>query len=258
MSMTTPVRPTRDSADHDLFTALKGSTGAERDRLQELLVLRYDGLVQWLVSRYANPAVERDELMQVGYTGLILAIQRFDPDQGNAFAAFARPTVQGEIRRWFRDKRRWIRLPRRLQEAKAVLRDATEKLTHELLRAPTVAELATHLGVDEELVLEALTADDTFAPASLDSQVGQDDGDSWTLAETVGEIDPRLDLLVDSTVLRPLLAALSPRDKQILQLRFFEGLTQAEIGERIGLSQMHVSRLISRTLLTLREQITAE
>jgi hypothetical protein len=110
-----------------------------------------------VVSRYANPAVERDELIQVGYTGLILAIQRFDPDQGNNFAAFARPTVPGEIRRWFRDKRRWIRLPRRLQEAKAVLRDATEELTHELLRAPTVAELATHLGIDEELVLEALT-----------------------------------------------------------------------------------------------------
>jgi RNA polymerase sigma-B factor len=257
MTFTARHRITRDSTDNELFLALRDATGTERDRIQELLVLRHSGLVHWLAGRYANPAVERDELLQVGFTGLILAIQRFDPEHGSDFAAFARPTVQGEIRRWFRDKRRWIRLPRRLQETKAVLRAATETLTHELLRAPTVAELAAHLGVDEELVLETMTADDNFSPQSLDCPVGRDDSDSWTLAETVGEVDTRLDHLVDSIALRPLLAALAPREKQIIALRFFDGLTQAEIGERVGLSQMHVSRLITRTLLQLREQLTA-
>jgi RNA polymerase sigma-B factor len=258
MTVTTSPRITQDSTDHELFLALQDATGTERDRIQELLVLRHGGLVQSLVSRYANPAVDRDELLQVGFTGLVLAIQRFDPHHGSDFAAYAKPTVQGEIRRWFRDKRRWIRLPRRLQETKAVLREATEKLTHDLMRAPTVAEIAAHLAVDEELVLEAMTADDNFSLKSLDSPVGHDDGDSWTLGETVGDLDPRIDNLVDSIALRPLLAALAPRDKQILQLRFFEGLTQGEIGERVGLSQMHVSRLLTRILLELREQLRAE
>jgi len=166
--------------------------------------------------------------------------------------------VQGEIRRYFRDKRRWIRLPRRLQDVKAKLRDATDELTHHLGRNPTVAELAHRLAVDEELVLEALTADDAWAPCSLDAAVGGEDADSWTLAETLGEHDVRLDTLVDSTSLRPLIAALPARDQQILHLRFFEDLTQAQIGERVGLSQMHVSRILSRVLVQLREQINAD
>jgi RNA polymerase sigma-B factor len=258
MAIVVPLHIAPDSTDHELLTALKHATAAERDRIQEILVRRHQGFVQWLVSRYANPAVEREELVQVAMTGLVLAIQRFDPDHGSDFVSFARPTVQGEIRRWFRDKRRWIRLPRRLQETKAALREATEKLTHDLLRAPTVAELAAHLAVDEELILEAMTADDNFSPLSLDSPVGNDDSDSWTLAESVGDLDSRLDHLLDSTALRPLLARLAPRDKEILHLRFFEGLTQAEIGERIGLSQMHVSRLLARTLSELRAQLTVE
>jgi RNA polymerase sigma-B factor len=187
----------------------------------------------------------------------VLAIQRFDPQRGTDFAAFAKPTVQGEIRRYFRDKRRWIRLPRRLQETKAVLRDATEKLTHELGRNPTIAELAAELAVDEELVLEAMTADDAYTPRSLDAPVGADEADSWTLAETIGGPDERLELLVDCTVLRPLLEELPAREQQIIQLRFFGGLTQAEIGAQMGISQMHVSRILSRTLAGLRERMTA-
>jgi RNA polymerase sigma-B factor len=258
MAVVAPLQITSDSTDHELFTALRDATPAQRERIQEILVRRHHGFVQWLVSRYANPAIEREELLQVALTGLVLAIQRFDPDHGSDFVSFARPTVQGEIRRWFRDKRRWIRLPRRLQEAKAVLRDATEKLTHDLQRAPTVAELAAYLAVDEELILEAMTADDSFSPLSLDSPVGQDDSDSWTLAESIADLDNRLDHLIDFTALRPLLAGLAPREQQILHLRFFEGLTQAEIGERIGLSQMHVSRLLARTLSGLREQLMTE
>jgi RNA polymerase sigma-B factor len=244
-----------ESTDTELFHALAAAEGAEREYLQDLLVRRYDGLVKWIASRYANKAVETDELRQVGYVGLVLAIQRFDPDRGSDFTSFAKPTVQGEIRRYFRDKRRWIRLPRRLQETKAVLREATEVLTHSLGRAPTVAELAEHLSVDSELVLEALTADDAFAPASLDAPVGSDGEDSFTVADMVGTVDPRFELFENCKSLGPLIAALPPRDRRILELRFFEEKTQAEIGQEIGLSQMHVSRLLSRALATLRMQM---
>ena len=240
------------TTDHDLFVALQTAGEAERELIQSQLVERYTGLVRWLASRYANPAVDIEELAQVGFVGLVLAIARFDPERGTDFAAFAKPTVQGEIRRYFRDKRRWIRLPRRLQETKAVLREATEKLTHELGRTPTVPELAARLAVDEELVLEAITADDAFSPRSLDAPVGADEQDSWTLAETLGETDERMNLAVDCMTLRPLLDELPVRERTILQLRFYEDMTQAQIGEKLGISQMHVSRLLSRTLASLR------
>lgn len=246
---------TTDSTDNELFRALPGASDAEREWIQECLVKRYTGLVRWLAGRYAGRAVETDELCQVGYVGLVLAIQRFDPDRGFDFASYAKPTVQGEIRRYFRDKRRWIRLPRRLQETKAVLREATETLTHEFGRSPTVTELAAHLSVDAELVLEAMTADDAFAPTSLDAAVGSDGDDTFTIADTLGAEDKRLELLVDCETMRPLIAALAPREQRILELRFFGDKTQAEIGAELGISQMHVSRLLSRTLATLREQM---
>jgi RNA polymerase sigma-B factor len=264
MTLTTNVMPTQvatltaDSTDDQLFRALATADGAEKERIQELLVRRYDGLVRWLAGRYAGRAVESDELCQVGYVGLVLAIQRFDPDRGFDFASFAKPTVQGEIRRYFRDKRRWIRLPRRLQETKAVLRDATETLTHELGRSPTVDELAERLAVSPDLVLEALTADDAFAPTSLDAAVGSDGDDTYTIADTMGEEDKSIDLMVDCETVRPLIAALPQREQRILHLRFFADKTQAEIGQELGISQMHVSRLLSRTLASLRQQMSVE
>jgi RNA polymerase sigma-B factor len=264
MTLTTNVMPTQvatltaDSTDDQLFRALATADGAEKERIQELLVRRYDGLVRWLAGRYAGRAVESDELCQVGYVGLVLAIQRFDPDRGFDFASFAKPTVQGEIRRYFRDKRRWIRLPRRLQETKAVLRDATETLTHELGRSPTVDELAERLAVSPDLVLEALTADDAFAPTSLDAAVGSDGDDTYTIADTMGEEDKSIDLMVDRETVRPLIAALPQREQRILHLRFFADKTQAEIGQELGISQMHVSRLLSRTLASLRQQMSVE
>jgi RNA polymerase sigma-B factor len=185
----------------------------------------------------------------------VLALQRFDPERGADFVSFARPTVQGEIRRYFRDKRRWIRLPRRLQTTKAVLASATEKLTHELGRGPTVAELARELAVDEELVLESMTVDDHFTPLSLDTPTGADESDSWTLAETLGGVDTTIDLFLDCHALAPALAALSERDRKLIELRFFEDLTQGEIGRILGCSQMHVSRLLTRVLGQLRESM---
>jgi RNA polymerase sigma-B factor len=247
-----------DRTDEELFWALAQADERERALLEDLIVRRHAGLVRWLASRYVNPAVDRDELEAVGFTGLALAIKRFDPERGSDFAAFARPTVQGEIRRYFRDKRRWIRLPRRLQEVKAKLREATDDLTQQFGRNPTVTELAARLAVDEELVLEALTADDAWSLASLDAPIGGDDDGSWTVADTMGEPDARLETLVDAAALRPLLAALPAREQQILQLRFFADMTQAQIGAELGLSQMHISRIISKVLVQLREQINAD
>ena len=247
-----------DATDTELFRALATADGEARERIQEILVRRYEGLVRWLAGRYAGRAVETNELCQVGYVGLVLAIQRFDPERGTDFASFAKPTVQGEIRRYFRDKRRWIRLPRRLQETKAVLRDASEALTHELGRAPTVVEIAERLAVSPDLVLEAMTADDAFAPTSLDAAVGSDGDDTFTIADMLGEDDTAIDLMVDCETVRPLIAALPAREQRILHLRFFADKTQADIGKELGISQMHVSRLLSRTLASLRQQMQAD
>jgi RNA polymerase sigma-B factor len=249
---------TAEASDEDLFRALRSAAPAEREAIQDILVRRHSGLVRWLASRYANRAVETDELQQVGFVGLVLAIQRFDPDRGSDFPAFAKPTVQGEIRRYFRDKRRWIRLPRRLQEAKAALREASDKLTHDLGRSPTVDELAAALAVTPDLVLEAMTADDAFAPLSLDAPAAADEDGSYTIAETVGGAEPQYDLLTDWESLRPLLQALPERERLILQMRFFEDKTQSEIGAEIGISQMHVSRVLSATLAKLRAQLSAD
>lgn len=251
------VRPTRETSDLDLFRALAGASDADRERIQGILARRHAALVRWLAAKYTNRSVDFEELQAVGNVGLILAIQRFDPDRGYDFIAFARPTVQGEIRRYFRDKRRWIRLPRNLQELKAKLGDATQVLTHELNRAPTVAELAAHLGVDAEIVLEAMTADDTFAPLSLDAPTSADD-DSSTLGAEIGYRDDRFDTLVDCESLRPLIAALPERERRILSMRFFEDRTQSDIGRELGLSQMHISRLLARTLTDLRRQLLSE
>lgn len=246
-----------DVVDHDLFRSLNEAGPGERERVHAEIVRRHAGLVHWLAGRYTNPAVEYQELVQVGYVGLMLAIKRFDPERGSDFTSFARPTVQGEIRRYFRDKRRWIRLPRRLQELQAEIKPAMEKLTHELGRSPTVPELAHRLAVDEEIILEALTADDGFSHLSLDAPVGTDGETTLTLADTIGADDSRFDLMVDGIAVRPLIAALPGRDQHVLHLRFFEGLTQAEIGKVIGVSQMQVSRILARILSEIRAQLAA-
>ncbi|MBA3744470.1 SigB/SigF/SigG family RNA polymerase sigma factor [Sporichthya sp.] len=257
----TATRPavTAESTDTELFLALRAAGDAERERIQELIVLRYQRLVSWLASRYAGRAVDTDELVAVGNVGLALAISRFDAEHGADFPAYAKPTIQGEIRRYFRDKRRWIRLPRQLQETKAVLREATDDLAHKLGRAPTVNELAEKLAVSPDLVLEAMTAEDHFTVASLDSPVGgADDEGGQTIADTVAFSDTRFDLFEDMEALRPLLAALPDRDQRILHLRFFEEKTQSEIGEELGVCQMHVSRLLARTLAKLRTGMLAD
>ncbi len=245
------------SSDDELFRALPGASPAEIEQIHALLVSRHSGLVRWMASRYSGRGVAVDELRQIGYVGLMLAIGRFDVDRGHDFAAFAGPTVQGEIRRYFRDRRRWIRLPRRLQELKAALRLAEEGLAQSLGHWPTDAELAASLGVTEDEVREAMAADETYDLPSLDAPTRADGGRALTLADAIAITDPRLELIDDLQSVRPLIAQLPLRDQQILRMCYFEDRTQKEVGKQLGISQMHVSRLLARTVDRLRAGLEA-
>lgn len=246
-----------DGADTELFERLQGlDDDAERDRICTELVRRYGFLVRWAVKRYAHGAEQAEELAQVGYLGLVEAIDRFDPRRGVEFTSFARPTVLGEIRRHFRDGRRWVRLPRRVQELKLRIKEAADRLYQENGRPPSATELASDLGVPEADVEEALGTDDGFAPLSLDAPV--DDGEETTThLELLGGSDPGIDGVVDTEAVWPLLEELPERERELVLLRFFGNKTQTEIADRLGISQMHVSRLLDRTLRRLRDELVA-
>lgn len=252
------VPPQEEATDEELFATLSDDAADEavRERASEAIVLRYDWLVRWATNRYAGRGEQRDELSQVGYLGLVEAVRRFDPARGVDFVTFARPTVLGEIRRHFRDGRRWIRLPRRIQELKMRIREATDDLYQELGQQPSVDELAEYLEVTPDEIEEAMGTDDMFTPVSLDTPVGEEE-DAPTHAETIGEDDVELDDVIDSEALWPLLDRLPEREREMVLLRFFGNKTQSEIAEHLGISQMHVSRLLSRTLRSLRDELVA-
>lgn len=248
----------RDGTDAELFERLRqlGDDAAERDRICTELVRRYGFLVRWAVKRYAHGGEQAEELAQVGYLGLVEAIDRFDAGRGVQFTSFARPTVLGEIRRHFRDGRRWVRLPRRMQELKLRIKGVADRLYQQHGRPPTAAELAAELGVPEAEVEEALGTDDGFAPLSLDAPV--DDGEETTThMALLGGVDPAIEGVVDSAAVWPLLEGLPARERELVLLRFFGNKTQTEIASRLGISQMHVSRLLDRTLRRLHEQLVA-
>ncbi|GAA1387071.1 RNA polymerase sigma factor SigF [Kitasatospora putterlickiae] len=213
-------------------------------------------LVRFAIRRFDSHREPKDDLLQVGALGLIKAIDRFDPELGVEFTTFALPTVLGEIRRHFRDTTWAVHVPRRLQELRITLARAQERLAQRLDRAPTVAELAEDLGIGEEEVVEGLTAANGHTAGSLDG--GAEDGEGpGPLADHLGEDDRELDLVEDLVALKPLVAALPERERLILSMRFCEDMTQSQIGARLGLSQMHVSRLLSRTLRRLRQGMEA-
>ncbi|MER7667025.1 RNA polymerase sigma factor SigF [Kitasatospora sp. NPDC096128] len=214
-------------------------------------------LVRFAIRRVGNRRESEEDLIQVGSLGLIKAIDRYDPDHGAEFVTFALPTILGEIRRHFRDATWAVHVPRRLQELRITLAKARDVLFQRLGRAPTVAELAVHLDLSQEEVIEGLTAANGHTAGSLDAPVTEGEEDPGPLAQRLGEEDPRFDTVENLIVLKPLVAALPERDRQILSMRFGEELTQSQIGARLGLSQMHVSRLLSRTLKHLRADLTA-
>ena len=242
-----------------MFTELAamGPDDVRRARLRDELVEIHLPLVEYLARRFRNRGEPLDDLVQVATIGLIKSVDRFDLERAVEFSTYATPTIVGEIKRHFRDKGWAIRVPRRLQELKLSLTKATSELSQKNGRSPTVAELAKHLGLTDEEILEGLESANAYSAVSLDAPDGGDD-DSPAVADSLGVMDDALEGVEYRESLKPLLDKLAPREKRILLLRFFGGMTQSQIAGELGISQMHVSRLLARTLAQLREGLLAE
>ncbi len=229
----------------------------ERRPIRDELVELHLPLVEYLARRFRNRGEPLDDLVQVATIGLIKSVDRFDLGRGVEFSTYATPTIVGEIKRHFRDKGWAIRVPRRLQELKLSLNKATAELSQRNGRAPTVAELAVHLELTEEDVLEGLESANAYSAISLDAPDVADEG-STAVSDSLGALDEALEGVVYRESLKPLLEALPPREKNILMLRFFANMTQSQIASDLGISQMHVSRLLAKTLAQLREDLLVD
>ena len=227
---------------------------AARDELVE----RFLPLARQLARRYQRGNEPLDDLVQVASIGLVKAVDRFDPERGTAFSSYAVPTILGELKRYFRDSGWAVHVPRGMQERVMTVNQAVSKLSRELGRSPTAGELAMETGQDAELVLEALEAAIAYDAVSLDTPRMSDEDAGDTYADTVGVIDERFELVEYQSAIGPTMRALPARDRLVLKLRFEQDLTQLEIAERIGVSQMHVSRLIRRALKRLRTVADAQ
>jgi len=220
--------------------------------LRSQLVEGHLGLAEYLARRFSNRGEQLDDLVQVASLGLLKAVDRFEPSRGVEFSTYATHTIVGELKRHFRDKGWAVRAPRRMQELYLRLGKVVSSLSQELGRSPTIPELAADAQVSEEEVLEALEAGQAYRFSSLDAPGGGDDDDGDTLSAHLGGEDPRLLEAEHRAALSPLIERLAPRDQTILHLRFFVGMTQSEIADQLGISQMHVSRLLARSLNQLR------
>jgi RNA polymerase sigma-B factor len=221
-------------------------------RAREALVARFTPLARSLARRYDRSSEPFEDLLQVAMLGLLKAIERFDPDRGNAFASFAVPTILGEMRRYFRDSGWSVHVPRSLKERSLQVGEAQEALTRERGRAPTVGELATYLELSVEEVGEALQTARAYDVTSLDAPRCGEDGESQSYEETIGQTDRRYELVELDATISSAIDEIPARERRILHMRFVEELTQAEIAARIGISQMQVSRLLRRSLDRLR------
>jgi RNA polymerase sigma-B factor len=227
----------------------------ERDdrAARDALVERFLPLATQLARRYHRGNEPLDDLVQVASVGLLKAIDRFDPARGTAFTSFAVPTIAGELKRHYRDKGWAVRVPRDLQELALRVDRATDRLVHQLGRAPTASEIADDLGVTIEQVLEAHEAAAAYRADSLDRPGSADDQDATRVGDTLGGDEPGYRQAEDSATVESMVSVLSDREREILRLRFEEDLTQSEIGHRVGLSQMHISRLLRQAVARLRE-----
>lgn len=247
------LEPAHEAA---LFAAVQSPESDEAARLaaRSTLVEAHYGLVEMAARRYHDRGEPFEDLVQVGSIGLLKAIDRFDADRGVQFSTFAVPTIIGEIKRHFRDQGWSVRVPRRLRELVVRLRPAREDLHQRLGREPNAAELAEAMGVSEDDVLEALESAQAYAALSLETPRDSEGGGS--LADTIGEDDREIALMLTREALRPALDALEQRQRKIIAMRFFGHRTQAEIGAALGISQVQVSRILTRTLSDLRAQMT--
>ena len=244
----------------ELFVLLRedGASEVQRSDCRDQLVRLHLPLVEHFARRFVNRGEPFDDLLQVGTIGLIKAIDRFDTDRGVEFSTYATPTIVGEIKRHFRDRGWAIRVPRRLQELRLSITTATADLTQQLGRSPTVSELARRIGVSDEEVIEGLESSNAYSTLSLDAPDSSGDDSALSMIDVIGGDDEALEHVENRETIKPLLEALDPREKHILTLRFFRGMTQSQIAAEIGISQMHVSRLLARTLERLRESLEAE
>lgn len=241
-----------------LFTAYRAAPSEEQAELRAQLVDQHIGLVEFLARRFRNRGEPLEDLVQVGTIGLLKAIERFDLDREVEFSTYATPTIVGELKRHFRDKGWAVRVPRRLQELHLELTKVVGHLGQDLGRSPTVAEIAQTMGTTEETVLEGLEIAQAYNFTSLDAPLDTDEGGTTSFADQLGEDDEHLENLEYRASLAPEMAKLPERERRILYLRFFKGLTQSEIADKLDISQMHVSRLLNRTLANLRHALEEE
>ena len=280
-----PERPQRDAAaearaaaraaaraSRDLPATPKGKLAWDKARTRELfslykdegdeaardeLIMSHLNLVRFLASKFKNRGEPLDDLIQVGTIGLIKAIDRFDPARGLEFTTYATPTILGEIKRHFRDKGWSIRVPRRLQELSAKVNQATDDLTKELQRSPSTEEVAAKLGVSVDEVLEAMESSGAYSSVPLEAG-SSDDEDAPAVIDHYASVDENLAASDDRMVIEDTIRDFSPREREVIRMRFVEGLTQVEIAKRLGVSQVQVSRLLRRTLKKVQEKIDPE
>lgn len=219
--------------------------------LRHAIIERSLPLADHIARRYRGRGEPFDDLVQAARVGLVNSVNRFDVDTGAAFLSFAVPTMMGEVRRHFRDYGWAVKVPRSIKEIQPHMVRARADLSQRLNRAPTATEIAAYLGIDRELIVQATIGGGNYATVSTDAPAGAGDGPR-ALSDTFGEIDPNLEKVLDVETVRPLIAALPERQRIVLTLRFFDNLTQSQIAERVGCSQMHVSRLLAKALDTLR------
>ena len=225
---------------------------------REKLVMSHLNLVRFIANKFKNRGEPIDDLVQVGYLGLLKAIDRFDPSRGLEFTTFATPTIMGEIKRHFRDKGWSVRVPRRLQELSAKVNQATDTLTSQLQRSPTIAEIADYLDATVDEVLEAMESSSAYSSVSLEAPSGADDDDTPSVIDRYATEDSDLAFTDDRIIIEEALASFSPRERDVIEMRFLKGMTQIEIAEKLGISQVQVSRLLRRTLKKIQDKIDPE
>jgi RNA polymerase sigma-B factor len=248
--------------DPDEYTDINGMLGRlatlpERSAAwkyqREAIVIRCLPLAEHIAQRFNDRGMELDDLVQVARVGLVAAVDRFNVDNGADFLSFAVPTIRGELRRHFRDRGWAMRVPRRLKDMNVTISAAIPAMTQRLGRAPTASELAAELDVDRDEIVQSLIARDCYRTMSLDAPLTTGDSESETLGATVGAPEPDYELVVNREALRALIPRLEDRQRAVLRMRFFESMTQSQIAERLGVSQMHVSRILARTLAGMRD-----
>jgi RNA polymerase sigma-B factor len=252
------AEPSQDYADvTDMFcnlSTLDEQSSAYR-RQRDAIIERCVPLADTIARHFSNRGEPLEDLVQVARIGLLNAVNRFDVSTGSEFLSFAVPTMMGEVRRHFRDHGWSVKVPRRLKDLSSQLTRARAELSQQLGRAPTASEIASHLDLDRQEVVEAIIASSGYSTSSSDAPVAKDGDEGRTVSHTFGGADANLDKVLEAETVRPLIAALPQRERTVLKLRFFENMTQTQIAQRLGISQMHVSRLLARALATLRQQV---